>query len=175
MLLASKLIDNIQLRGTDTETVFDQTVETIFGLETSLDKYKGKVLLIVNIASKCTYTPQLLELERLYKKYRDQGLVVLGFPSNQFLNQAPGTNRQLADFCLTNYGVSFPLFAKLRVKGRRISPLYDFLIKNSPVRRGRKVKWNFEKFLVNKNGVVINRYKSATEPQSIEEDIKVLL
>lgn len=155
--------------------IYDIPVETIQGEMISLNKYKGKTLLIVNIASKCGYTPQLLGLEKLYKKYKDQNFMILGFPCNQFLRQAPGTNTELMNFCQTNYGVTFDIFGKLNVKGKEQSELYEYLINHSPIRKGKKVKWNFEKFLINKNGEIINRYLPKIEPEYLDGDIKEII
>jgi glutathione peroxidase len=156
-------------------SLYDLPVEDLKGLETTLEEYRDQVLLIVNVASKCGYTPQLAGLEDLYKTYKDKGFTILGFPCNQFLRQAPGTNTEIADFCMSNYGVTFPIFGKLNVKGRNISPLYDYLIHTSPERTGKKVKWNFEKFLINKNGVVIHRYDPNVTPEELIPDLEVLL
>jgi glutathione peroxidase len=156
-------------------SLYDLPVEDLRGLETTLEEYRDQVLLIVNVASKCGYTPQLAGLEDLYKTYKDKGFTILGFPCNQFLRQAPGTNTEIADFCMSNYGVTFPIFGKLNVKGRNISPLYDYLIHTSPERTGKKVKWNFEKFLINKNGVVIHRYDPNVTPEELVPDLEVLL
>ena len=155
--------------------LYDNVVETIQGLEVNLEEYKGKTLLIVNVASKCGYTPQLQGLEDLYKKYKDKNFVVLGFPCNQFLKQAPGTNTEILNFCQSNYGVTFPIFGKLDVKGSNQSELYAYLVANTPVRKGKKVKWNFEKFLINKDGEIINRYLGKTTPEEIEEDISKII
>lgn len=160
----------IMKRGESVE-LFNITVETIEGLERTLEEYKGKTVLIVNVASKCGYTPQLLGLEKLYQKYKDKDFVILGFPCNQFLKQSPGTNTEILHFCQTNYGVSFPIFGKLDVKGRNQSELYRYLIEHSPIRQGKKVKWNFEKFLINKNGSIINRYLGKVTPEYIDKDI----
>ncbi len=154
---------------------YDIEVETVAGLKTTLEEHRGDVLLIVNIASKCGYTPQLLGLENLWKKYQDRNFKVLGFPCNQFLRQAPGTNTEIMNFCQSNYGVSFPIYGKLNVKGRNISDLYKYLVNESKQMRGKAVKWNFEKFLLNRNGVVIKRFKSKVEPNEIEDDIELLL
>lgn len=156
-------------------SIFEAVVETVEGLETTLEKYKGKTILIVNVASKCGYTPQLLGLERLYKKYQDKGFIIIGFPCNQFLRQAPGTNTEIMNFCQTNYGVSFPIYGKLNVKGLNQSDLYKYLVNNSPVRKHKKVKWNFEKFLINRNGVIINRYLPKVEPEYIDKDLQEIL
>lgn len=156
-------------------SLYDMFVETVEGMQTSLKEHEGKVILIVNVASKCGYTPQLLGLEKLYKKYSEKGFVVLGFPCNQFLKQAPGTNTEILNFCQTNYGVSFPIYGKLNVKGRKSSELYNYLVENSPIRTGKKIKWNFEKFLINRNGEIVNRYLPKIRPEYIEQDIKEIL
>ena len=155
--------------------LYDRTVETIHGLETTLEEYKGQVLLIVNVASKCGYTPQLLGLENLYKKYKDKGFTVIGFPCNQFLKQAPGTNMEIANFCQNTYGVSFPIMGKLNVKGKQINELYDYLVNYSPVRTGKRVRWNFEKFLINRNGAIIKRFDPRITPEDLDYDVRILL
>ena len=151
--------------------LFDIVVESVQGLEMTLEEYKGKTLLIVNVASKCGYTPQLFGLEELYQKYKDKGFVVLGFPCNQFLKQAPGTNQELMNFCRSNYGVTFPIFGKLDVKGRNQSDLYKYLVDNTPVRTGSKVKWNFEKFLIDSKGKIRFRYLGKDVPAKIEKNL----
>jgi len=135
-------------------------VSTIDGKLEDLGAYRGKVLLIVNVASKCGFTPQYEGLEALYRKYKDQGLVVLGFPSNDFLWQEPGTNEEIATFCKRTYGVSFPMFAKLSVRGGSQHPLYAYLSSQKGA-----VTWNFNKFLVGKDGHVLERYGSALKPE----------
>ena len=150
-------------------------VEKATGEISTLEEYKDKVILIVNTASKCGYTPQLTGLQTLYEDYKDKGFVVLGFPCNQFLRQDPDTITEILEFCRMNYGTSFPIHAKTNVKGRHQSDLYKYLVKNAPVRTGRKVKWNFEKFLINRNGVIINRYSPRVEPDYIRKDIEYLL
>lgn len=156
-------------------SIYNLSVETVKGEKVSLEKYKGKVLLIVNTASKCGFTPQFESLEALHKKYYDKGLRILGFPCNQFLRQDPGTNEEIVEFCQLNYGVGFEMFAKTSVKGKNINPLYDFLVKNTPNRTNKKVKWNFEKFLVTKTGEIEQRYLSTVKPESLEEVIESLL
>ena len=132
----------------------------------SLAEYEGKVVLAVNVASKCGFTPQYAGLERLYETYADRGFTVLGFPSNQFMGQEPGTAEQIAEFCSLNYGVTFPLYAKLDVKGSKQSPLYEILT-SAPDDSGKAgdVKWNFEKFLVGKDGKAVRRFRSKTKPE----------
>ncbi len=155
--------------------IYEIEVETIKGKKVSLRDYKEKVILIVNTASKCGFTPQFKDLEKLYQKYKEKGLMILGFPCNQFLHQDPGSNDQILSFCELNYGVTFPMFSKLNVKGKKIHPLYAYLIKNSPVRPLKNVKWNFEKFLINKQGEIVNRYRSRIRPIELFDDIEAIL
>ncbi len=138
--------------------------------------YAGKVLLIVNTASHCGFTPQYAALEALYQRYRERGLVVLGFPCNQFGSQEPGEAEEIASFCQKNYGVSFPMFAKIEVNGNEAHPLYQYLKKAAPGLLGSEgSKWNFTKFLVDRQGEVVERYAPATAPESIARDIEKLL
>ncbi len=156
--------------------IYDFTVQDIEGKEVSLSKYKGKVLLIVNVASKCGFTPQYEGLEALYDKYKDDGLAILGFPSNQFSNQEPGTNKEIKEFCTLTYGVSFDMFAKVDVNGKNEIPLYKYLKSEATGVLGTEsIKWNFTKFLVDPTGKVIERYGSTTKPEDIEVEIKRLL
>lgn len=148
-------------------SVFDITVKDIKGADTSLDTYHGKVLLIVNVASKCGFTKQYAGLESLYSKYKDQGLVVLGFPCNQFGGQEPGTEAEIVEFCSTKFDVKFPLFAKIEVNGPGRAPLYTFLSGEGAKFPG-KIGWNFNKFLVGRDGQVIARYESKVAPESVE-------
>jgi len=146
------------------------------GSSTTLEGYKGKVLLIVNTASKCGFTPQFEGLEKLYQKYKDQGLVVLGFPCNQFKQQDPGTQEEIESFCQVNYGVSFPIFQKIDVNGDNMAPLYKYLKKEAPGLLGsQKIKWNFTKFLVSADGSHIERFATATKPEKLEGAIEKLL
>jgi glutathione peroxidase len=147
-------------------TISDITVKTIDGQDKKLSEYAGKVLLIVNVASYCGYTGQYSGLEKLNKKYHDAGLRVLGFPCNDFGAQEPGTNQEIVQFCDRNYGVTFEMFDKVKAKGSDKHPLYDKLI-NSVEPKG-DVSWNFEKFLVNKQGEVVARFKSGTTPEASE-------
>lgn len=157
-------------------SIYDINVKTIDGQEISMSKYKGKVLLIVNVASRCGFTGQYEGLENLFKKYKNDNFMVLGFPSNQFANQEPESNERIKDFCSINYGVSFDMFAKIDVNGENESPLYTFLKSNQKGILGTEgIKWNFTKFLVDKDGTVVNRYGSASSPESIENDIQKLL
>ena len=155
-------------------TVSDISVKTIEGKDTTLSNYAGKVLLIVNVASYCGYTPQYKGLEELYKKYNAQGFEILAFPCNDFGAQEPGSNAEIADFCGSRYGVTFPLFDKVHAKGAQQHPLYSRLTQTEP---SGDVSWNFEKFLVNKQGEVVARFKSAVAPdaaqlvQAIEQEL----
>lgn len=141
-----------------------------------LKELDGKVVLVVNVASKCGFTPQYEGLEQLYKTYKDQGFTVLGFPSNQFAGQEPGSNDEIQQFCQLNYGVSFPVLGKIDVNGDEADPVYKYLKSNKPGLFGlTRIKWNFEKFLVNKKGEVVHRYASVTKPKEIVPDVEKLL
>lgn len=153
--------------------IYDFQVKTIQGETQSMQVYKGKVLLIVNTASKCGFTPQYEGLEKIYRTYRSKGFEVLGFPCNQFGMQEPGNESEIASFCSLNYGVSFPLFAKIEVNGPKTHPLYDYLKNQAPGILGSKdIKWNFTKFLVDAEGRVVKRYAPQDSPESIEKDLK---
>jgi glutathione peroxidase len=157
-------------------SVYDFSVADIHGKTVKLDRYKGKVLLIVNTASKCGFTPQYKGLEALYEQYGKRGFVVLGFPSNQFGEQEPGPESEIAEFCEMNFGVTFPLFAKVDVNGESAHPLYKYLTKAKPGLLGSEgIKWNFTKFLVDRDGNVVKRYAPTTEPKEIAADIEKLL
>ena len=156
-------------------SIYDINIEHMDGHITTLEEHKGKVLLIVNTASKCGYTPQLQDMQDLYRKYKDKGLEIIGIPSGQFLRQEFSTNTEIMAFCRENYGVSFPMYAKSKVKGKRKAPIFQYLIEHTPVRQGKQIKWNFEKFLVNKNGEIINRYSSKVNPRYIAKDIELVL
>lgn len=156
-------------------SLYEITVENMKGEQVKLDKYKGDVVLLVNTASKCGFTPQFEGLEELHKKYKDQGLSILGFPSNQFLRQDPGSNDEILEFCQLNYGVSFDMFKKLSVKGKNQHELYNYLTNNSPTRTGKNVKWNFEKFLVDKEGNIVGRFLSTVKPKDLESEIEKYL
>jgi len=157
-------------------SIYQFSASNISGQEVSLSDYKGKVILIVNTASKCGFTPQFEGLETLYKELVDDGLVVLGFPCNQFGGQDPGSNGEIEEFCQLNYGVSFPMFSKIDVNGDDAHPLFVYLKENAKGVLGSKaIKWNFTKFLVNKEGEVVKRYGSKDKPSSIAKDIKSLL
>jgi glutathione peroxidase len=154
-------------------TVYDFSATTIDGATRKLADYKGKVLLVVNTASQCGFTPQYQGLEALYEKYGKQGLVVLGFPCNQFGAQEPGTESEIAAFCEKNYGVTFPLFGKIDVNGESAHPLYKHLTAAAPGLLGsRAIKWNFTKFLIDRNGNVLKRYAPNTAPADLAKDIE---
>lgn len=157
------------------DTIYDFKVTTIDGKETTLAPYKGKVMLIVNVASQCGFTSQYEELEALWKKYKDKGLVVLGFPCNQFGAQEPGSEKEIQNFCQVNFAVTFPMFSKIKVNDDA-HPLYVYLKSEQKGFLGSEsIKWNFTKFLVDKEGKVISRFASATSPKSIEKEIEALL
>jgi glutathione peroxidase len=183
-----------------TNGIYDITVKDIDGSDVSLANYKGKVLLIVNVASKCGLTPQYEGLESLYLKYKDQGLEILAFPCNQFLGQEPGTNEEIQSFCSLNYNVTFPLFDKIDVNGEAESPLYTYLKEQAPFKgypegaedfasmldeihqktgtgfdQGDAIRWNFGKFLVSKDGKTILRFEPMVSPTDLEEDIQRML
>jgi glutathione peroxidase len=157
-------------------TVYDFSAEKLEGGEQALSEYAGKVLLIVNTASKCGFTPQFEGLEKLFEKYKSQGLVVLGFPCNQFAKQDPGSNSDIGEFCQRNYGVSFPMFAKIDVNGSDAHPLYKYLTKEAKGFLGlSSIKWNFTKFLIGRDGKVLDRYAPTTKPGDIAKDIEKAL
>ena len=157
-------------------SIYDFSVNDIQGRSQKLDRYKDKVMLIVNVASKCGFTPQYKGLEALYEKLHARGLEILGFPCNQFGSQEPGSEKQIAQFCELNYGVTFPMFAKIAVNGDQAAPLYQYLKKEKPGLLGSEaIKWNFTKFLVDRKGNVVERYAPNVEPQAIAGDIEKLL
>lgn len=176
-------------------TIYDFKVKDAQKNEISMDSYRGKVLLIVNTATGCGFTPQYEALENLYKKYKDEGLEILDFPCNQFLNQAPGTNEEIVEFCQLNYGVSFKTFSKIDVNGSNADPLYTFLKNATPSDKeneetssfmkvlkdlgqsiiGSNIKWNFTKFLIDRNGNVVGRYSPTYKPENMEARIQELL
>lgn len=193
-------------RAKDSPTPQEKTMQTLYdfqatdvdGKPVSLDRYRGKVVLIVNVASKCGFTPQYEGLEQLHRKHREQGLVVLGFPCNQFGEQEPGTESEIKAFCSSEYGVSFPIFSKIEVNGPGAHPLYAFLREQQPgaIRRdlpgadrlydyleksrpdlleGNSIRWNFTKFLVDRQGRVVKRFESVETPEAIEPEIVALL
>ena len=167
---------DLVVHGLEELMAFEDDQSDQFGKEQKLDKYKDKVLLIVNVASKCGFTPQYNGLESLYEKLHGRGFEILGFPSNQFGAQEPGNEAEIAQFCELNYGVKFPLFAKIDVNGSDAAPLYQYLKKAKPGLLGSEaIKWNFTKFLVDRKGKVVERYAPNVEPQAIAGDIEKLL
>ena len=157
-------------------TLLQKKMPLLSGEVQDLSEYKGKVVLVVNTASKCGFTYQYEGLEALYEQYKDQGLEVLGFPCNQFGEQEKGADTEIASFCQKNYGVSFPMFSKKDVNGDDAAPLYQELKSQAPGILGtKKIKWNFTKFLINKQGEVVDRYAPTTKPQALQDDIEKLL
>ena len=156
-------------------TIYDFKMKDITGKDIDFNEYKGKVLLIVNTATGCGFTPQYEGLENLYKNYSKNGLEVLGFPCNQFGHQAPGTDSEIVSFCTSRYDVTFKQFSKINVNGNEEAPLYAYLKDQKPGVMGKRIKWNFTKFLVDKNGVVIARFEPTTTPSKIDDKIKELL
>jgi glutathione peroxidase len=169
------IIRIIKIKNTMQTTIYDFTVKDNKNQDFSFEQLKGQVLLIVNTASKCGFTPQYKELETLYQKYKEQGFVVIGFPCDQFGHQEPGTDEDILSFCEVNFGVTFPLMKKINVNGDDAIPLYKFLKKQAGGFLSSAVKWNFTKFLVSRQGKVIKRYGPTTKPNAIEKDILKLL
>lgn len=158
------------------ESIYDFTVKNIDGKDQKMSEYKDKIILIVNVASQCGFTKQYSGLESLYKKYKDKGLVILGFPCNQFGGQEPGAESEIKSFCSLNFGVSFPLFSKIEVNGDNTHPLFVYLKDKAPGLLGTKaIKWNFTKFLIDKKGNIVDRYASQTTPEDIDGKILELL
>ncbi len=156
-------------------SIYDFEALSIQGQPAHLSTQRGKVLLLVNTASQCGFTPQFKGLEKLWQDYREQGLVVVGFPSNEFGAQDPGSNESIASFCELNYGVSFPLMAKVEVNGSNAHPLWQWLKAQAPGLLGQGIKWNFTKFLVGRNGQVIKRYAPNEAPEALRQDIELAL
>ncbi len=149
--------------------VYDYTLKSIDGTPAPLSEYKGKVMLMVNVASRCGFTPQYTGLESLYEKYKDQGFVIVGFPANNFMGQEPGTNEEIKTFCSSKYNVKFPLYSKISVKGDDKAPLYQYLTdKTANPTTGGEIKWNFTKFLVGRDGKILARFEPTTKPDSPE-------
>jgi len=162
--------------GASMQHFYDFEANDITGKAVSMSTYKGKVILVVNVASECGFTPQYKGLEKLYQTYRKQGLEVIGFPCNQFGGQEPASEKEIQNFCMVNFGVTFPLFEKIEVNGKHTHPLYRFLKKEATGFLGTEgIKWNFTKFLIDKSGKVIKRYGSSTEPKEMASDIEKYL
>ena len=158
------------------KNLYSFSVKAADGSPISLEKYRGKPVLVVNVASKCGFTPQYKGLEELYEKYKNQGFVILGFPCNQFGSQEPGSNEEIQSFCSLNYGVSFPVLSKVDVNGSDADPLWQWMKESAPGIFGTEaIKWNFTKFLIGKDGQVIKRYAPKDEPKNMNEDIQAAL
>ena len=157
------------------DNYYQFTARSLQGKDISMDTYQGKVVLVVNTASKCGLTPQYEGLENLYEKYKNQGLVILGFPCNQFGNQEPGTEMEISEGCLINYGVSFPMFSKIEVNGENTHPIYKYLKNRLPGVFGKNIKWNFAKFLIDRNGKPVKRFSPTTIPEKLVKDIEKYL
>jgi glutathione peroxidase len=145
------------------------------GKEIRMEEYRGKVILVVNTASKCGLTPQYEGLEKLYETYRERGLVILGFPCNQFGNQEPDSEKEISEGCLLNYGVTFPMFSKIEVNGENAHPIFRYLKNSLPGLLGKDIKWNFAKFLIDRSGIPVKRFAPTTEPRKLTKDIEKLL
>ncbi|MDM5222420.1 glutathione peroxidase [Peribacillus sp. RS7] len=157
-------------------SIYEFEVNKINGETISLEEYRGKVMIIVNTASKCGFSPQYDDLQSLYVQYKEDGLAVLGFPCNQFLKQEPGDDLEIDSYCKLNHGVTFPMFAKVNVNGKEAHPLFSYLTENAPGVMGSKsIKWNFTKFLIDRDGNIVSRYAPKTKPLEMEEDLKKLL
>jgi len=156
-------------------SIYNFSVTRINGEQDNLANYKDQVILIVNTASECGFTPQFGELQSLYEKYKDKGFTILGFPSNQFGNQDPGSNDEISEFCEINYGVNFPMFEKTEVKGPDANPLFKYLVNEAKGTFGDQIKWNFTKFLVNRNGEVIERFAPQTKGDKLDAAIEAAL
>ncbi len=155
--------------------IYEFTMRDSFGDDIPFSTYEGKVLLIVNTASKCGFTPQFQGLQALYDEYQEKGLEILGFPCNQFAGQDPGTNEEIRSFCQINYGVTFPIFEKIKVNGKDAAPLYQYLKKQKSGALGSRISWNFTKFLVDRQGNVVGRYAPDVKPEDLKADIEKLL
>ncbi len=162
------LLAGVTIMNTDKTSFYDFTVQNIDGKEVSLDAYKGQVILVVNVASKCGFTPQYEGLQAMYSKYKDEGLVILGFPANNFKQQEPGTDEEIKQFCTLEYGVTFPMFSKVSVKGDDQAELFSYLTTQENQDFTGEIKWNFEKFLIDKEGNLKRRFRSKVKPESKE-------
>ena len=156
-------------------SIYDFTVKDAFGNDVNLSEYKGKVLLIVNTATGCGFTPQYDGLQDMYEKFNERGFEILDFPCNQFMGQAPGTEAEIMSFCQSRYGVTFRLFSKIKVNGKDEEPLYTYLKEQQPGKMGSRIKWNFTKFLVDRDGNVVGRFAPTDKPADIESKVEALL
>ncbi|MGN8225435.1 glutathione peroxidase [Gracilimonas sp. BCB1] len=166
LFTALVLAVSASMGATEQTSLYDFTVQDIDGEEVSLEQYKGQVILVVNVASKCGYTPQYEGLQKIYEAYKDEGFVILGFPANNFNGQEPGTDQEIKQFCTLEYGVEFPMFSKVSVKGEDQAALFSYLTSLPNDDFDGEIKWNFEKFLIDKNGLLKRRFRSSVEPQS---------
>jgi glutathione peroxidase len=157
------------------QVFYDFSAKSLQGIEISMESFRGKVVLVVNTASKCGFTPQYEGLEKLYRDYKDQGLVILGFPCNQFGNQEPGNEKDIYENCLLNYGITFPMFSKIEVNGSNAHPLFTYLKDKRPGLTGRKIMWNFTKFLIDRKGNPVKRFSPSTAPRKLVKDIEDFL
>lgn len=157
------------------DNFYQFTARSLQGKEISMDTFKGKVVLVVNTASKCGLTPQYEGLENLYEKFKERGFVILGFPCNQFGNQEPGTDKEISEGCLINYGVSFPMFSKIEVNGENAHPIFKYLKNKLHSFISKSIKWNFTKFLIDRDGVPVKRFSPTTVPEKLIADIEKLL
>jgi glutathione peroxidase len=158
-----------------TNTFYQFSAKSLQGKEINMETYKGKTILVVNTASKCGFTPQFEGLENLYRKYKDKGFVVLGFPCNQFANQEPGDEKSISEGCLINYGVTFPMFSKIEVNGENAHPIYKYLKQELKGFLGSKIKWNFTKFLIDAEGNPVKRFSPSTTPEKIDKVLERFL
>lgn len=170
-VLFFSICSNVFAQKSDSE-IYNFVVKNQSGEDVKLSDYEGEVLLIVNTAIKCGFTPQYKDLQALYSEFKDAGFCILDFPCNQFLGQAPGTDAEINTFCETRFGITFPQFSKIDVNGENAIPLYKWLVQNTG---GKKIKWNFTKFLIDRNGNIIKRYESATAIKNIKADVESLL
>jgi glutathione peroxidase len=169
------LYNHREMAESTTQTIYDFEIMDIDGRNITLDSFRENVILVVNTASKCGLTPQYEALEALYRKYKDEGLVILGFPCNQFAGQEPGDEESIKNGCLLNYEVTFPMFSKVLVNGKNAHPLYKYLKSAQPGLLGGRIKWNFTKFLIDRNGIPTKRFAPTDKPESIEKHIAALL
>jgi glutathione peroxidase len=172
MKIVTAFLVSLLMMNLSSDSFYSYSMKNIDGADVSLENYKGKVLLVVNTASKCGYTPQYEGLQEIYEKYSEQGLEILGFPANNFMGQEPGTDEEIKEFCSTNYSVAFPMFSKVSVKGKDQHALFSFLTSQENPDFTGDIKWNFEKFLVDKKGQVVDRYASTTTPESLASIIE---
>ncbi len=176
ILIALVIFNITAIQAQENKEFYDIEVKTIKGKEIKLKSYKDKVILVVNTASKCGFTPQYEGLEALYNKYKSQGFVVLGFPCNQFMGQEPGTAEEIEKFCSMKYSITFPLFEKIKVNGDDAHPLYKFLKGQLPLESANnEIRWNFEKFLIDRNGNPVKRFSPKTKPEELSSEIEILL